>query len=594
MYENAIDILEEAGDIPKMTRVVAEGIGYAQAHDGIERTLDRILHRELTQDSTASRIPKGFYYVGFRVLSPLEMFQWQQEKNKGSRNNNRGRPRGIDVARSDYHMVEFKFNLPVTPHGEVPVRRIPMFVPFLRRGSLMSVRGTEYHAAAVYHTPGICLMDDGLFVNFNFTRKVTFKDNNKMTSLIIQGKPNVFKMPATDDFYKGSLPDGGRKYRPTPIPLWLFARYGFCDAIKRYTGVDVTILTEDDARLLDTEHYVIIRSGQEKTKVHIAYVLAIPKTDLPSTNTGFAWSKEETHLLTLCASFFDVAHFFASNRSANVGYMLKSESVVPYEDIEELKHPDTWKIILGKCVLGIDGDGAELLKRIRHHLNEITRYICPRFRGELQVKDDTVSDDMDIYDFLYYATVQLNVRRNRKVDDIASLYGKRLTVVDYLLLGKDGFTSAVSHLRWKLEGLVKDLSDEEAQSIDFTGKITGFLNKFMSVGLLQGLESTHGEVSTFSCSTESMVLGISTHAIDQTETSKRSSRASVNLDDKKFHVNPSFMEIGSITYLPKSTPFGYGLTGAYVKLSPKYVTMRKKHLRHILDPAGVDLAKIGG
>ena len=201
---------------------------------------------------------------------------------------------------------------------------------------------------------------------------------------------------------------------------------------------------------------------------------------------------------------------------------------------------------------------------------------------------------MDIFDFLYYTTTKLNERRNRKTNDIASLYGKRLTVVDYLLLGKDGFTSAVSHLRWKLEGLVKDTTPEELAQVDLTGKITNFINTYMSVGLLQGLESTHGEVSTYSCATESLVLGVSTHAIDQTETSKRSSRASVNLDDRRNHIDVSFMEAGSIMYLPKSGPFGPSILSPYVKLSPKYIIMQKPYLKSILEPAAIDLAKIGG
>lgn len=594
MFEDAIDMMEESGEIPKMNKIVAEGIGHAQARDGIERIIDRRLKAELSPVGDNCLLPKGFRYVDYRVMDPLEMSLWQREKSKGSRNGNRGRPRGIDVARSDYYMIELRFELPKTPLGEIPTRKAVMFVPFIRRGGFMSVRGTEYHTSAVYHTPGLCLMEEGLFANFNFSRKVKFKDNARYSHVYIQGRANAFKMPSTEDFYKGTLNDGGRKLKPTPLPLWLFARYGFSEAIRRYTGVNVAIVTEDIARSLDTEHYVIIRSGNEKVNKHLAYVLAVPKKDLPSTQTGFVWTKDEANLLTLCVAFFDAANFFAANRTSEVGYLLKSETISPEEDIMELNDPDVWKIILGKCVLGVSGDPAEILKRIRHHLNESLRYICPRFLGELQSNDEEVPDDLDIFDFLYYTTTKLNERRNRKTNDIASLYGKRLTVVDYLLLGKDGFTSAVSHLRWKLEGLVKDTTPEELAQVDLTGKITNFINTYMSVGLLQGLESTHGEVSTYSCATESLVLGVSTHAIDQTETSKRSSRASVNLDDRRNHIDVSFMEAGSIMYLPKSGPFGPSILSPYVKLSPKYIIMQKPYLKSILEPAAIDLAKIGG
>ena len=593
-YEHAIDMLEDAGEIPKMNKVVVEGIGHAQGKDGIAKIIDRRLRADLSPSDSNSLLPKGFTYAGYRVLSPLEMSQWQIEKNKGSRGGARGRPRGIDVARSTYYMIELNFELPKTPLGETPTRKAVMFVPYIRRGGFMWVRGTEYHTSAVYHTPGLCMMEKGLFANFNFSRRANFKDNVRHSHVYVQGRANAFKIPSTEDFYKGNLNDGGRKLKPTPLPLWLFARYGFTEAIRRYTGVNVAVLTEDVARTLDTDHYVIIRSANEKVNKHIAYVLAVPKKDLPSTKTGFVWTREETNLLTLCVSFFDAANFFAANRTSEVGYLLKSDTINPEDDIRELDDPDVWKIILGKCVLGINGDPAEILKRIRHHLNESLRYICPRFRGELQGNDPDIEDDFDIFDFLYYTTTKLNERRNRRASDIASLYGKRLTVVDYLLLGKDGFTSAVSHLRWKLEGLVKDTTPEELAQTDLTGKITNFINTYMSVGLLQGLESTHGEVSTYSCATESLVLGVSTHAIDQTETSKRSARASVNLDDRKNHIHVSFMEAASIMYLPKSGPFGPSILSPYVKLSPKYIIMEKPHLKPILEPAAADLAKIGG
>ncbi|MGK7530389.1 hypothetical protein, partial [Salmonella enterica] len=64
--------------------------------------------------------------------------------------------------------------------------------------------------------------------------------------------------------------------------------------------------------------------------------------------------------------------------------------------------------------------------------------------------DPSIPDDLDMFDFLWYTT-QLMVRtRLTKQDDIPSMYGKRLTVTDYLLLGQRGFTTTISKIRWKL------------------------------------------------------------------------------------------------------------------------------------------------
>lgn len=593
MYKDAIDLLKSQGHIPRFNKTVAEGIGYSQAKDGIAKILDRRFHRELTPEEGAAPLPAGFQYKGYRVMDPHEVLQWQLEHNKTSRGR-RGRPSGVDVARSDYYMVEFLFQLPPDANGRVEIFKRPMFVQFIRRGGIFSVRGTDYHTAPVYHTQGICYLDKELFVNFNFTRKVHFSESKKPTPVFVQGIKTNVTIPVSNNLYSATPKDGGRKLRPTPLPLWLFAQYGFTEAIKKFTGVPVTLMHHSAAELLDTKHYAIIRSGSDNDRKNINHVVVIPTQHLPSLETGRVWTQEENHLITLCSAFFDAAHFFSTNcKRSGVYLLLKHGGEDTEEDIRETNSADMWRVILGKCLLGIEADGFEVVKRTDRHLKEMLRYVCPRFRGELQVKDPDVPDDMDTFGFIDYVIRVTLERRGKRHNDVASLYGKRLTVVDYLLLGKNGFSTALSHLRWRLEALAESIETGE-QQIDVSYAIRKLLNEWIKVGLLQGLESTHGELSTFSCATESMVAGISTHAIDQTETAKSSSKSKINLDSRKNHVHVSFCEVGSVIYMPKSTPFGYGILSQYLKLNQKYVIVRNKEVAPILDEAQADLDRIGG
>lgn len=603
MYADAIRLLAETGTIPKMNKVVAEGIAYAQGRNGIEKTLDRIMRRELVADANNPELPDGFKYLGYRVLSPLEMFLWQTAKGPKKTTVRRRGPIGIDVARSDYYMTEAEFSIPTLPGAAPNIERRCMFVPYIRRGGFMSVRGTEYRVSQVYHTPGLCMLSDGVFVNFNFTRKVKFSIKPKAVDMYVQGKIVHFSLPSSEDLARGSKSsrgrsalDSGRKNSPCVLPLWLFAKYGFTGAIKRYTGVSVQIMTHQDALHIDTDLYVVLRSGDPKCKGYIPYVLIVPKAALPSVDTAQIWTPEENYLLSMCAAFYDAAHFFASNRSSNIGYFMNHDYTQTDDEIAMLDWCDTWKIVLGKCVWGVMASEIEVYKYVRKHLVECIRYVCPRFRGELQSIDPDIPDSMDTFDFLYYVHKTLLDRRNKRDDDIANLYGKRLTAIDYLLMGRDGFSYSVSSLRWKLEALAK--RDEQGNVIpDFTdnsGKINRILNQSIKVGLLQKLESTHGEVSTYSCSTESLVLGISTHAIDQTETSKKSDKSKVNLDNKKYHIHASFLEVGSVVFLPKSSPFGYGISNPYQKLSSTYITKPNPKFIEEMAVIDADLSKRGG
>ncbi|ENZ4827515.1 hypothetical protein ACGLDM_004600, partial [Salmonella enterica subsp. enterica serovar Braenderup] len=260
------------------------------------------------------------------------------------------------------------------------------------------------------------------------------------------------------------------------------------------------------------------------------------------------------------------------------------------EDIANLNSAASWREVLGRSIRGLKPSDIELSRSMDSHFQECERYVNSTFRGELMANDPSIPDDLDMFDFLWYTT-QLMVRtRLTKQDDIPSMYGKRLTVTDYLLLGQRGFTTTISKIRWKLGQLEHRTPETAAKSI------RDALNKQIVLNLVMRTITSNGGISFFNASTESMVLAVSTHAIGQTETdAKRSKKGgkTVNLNDRTKHASASHLECGNVYYIPKSAPFKANILNPYMKTNPSLVMMRNPKLDPYIRPTEEDIAKIG-
>ncbi|ENZ4827710.1 hypothetical protein ACGLDM_004804, partial [Salmonella enterica subsp. enterica serovar Braenderup] len=91
---------------------------------------------------------------------------------------------------------------------------------------------------------------------------------------------------------------------------WLFGRYGFKQAVKRYAGVDVAIWPAIKVRDVDLTKYVVIQSGEPQLAKTIQYVLLVKREDMPNTDAG-RWDQNEHLLLVATAAFFKAAHYYA-------------------------------------------------------------------------------------------------------------------------------------------------------------------------------------------------------------------------------------------------------------------------------------------
>lgn len=590
MYVDAIKHLSENGNIPKFNRLIAEGVGYAQAKDGILRKVDSILKRELSSSSENPKLPPGLVYEGSRPHTPLEGFISAVSRKPTQRNNNKTI---INISRTDEFLASLKFRL---PNGEYLHRQ--MYIPYIRRGGFMYSWGTEYHAAAVIHTQGISTEGKSLFVNFDFTRKVKFMDCKQPVRLRVDGAEEVVSIPGTISMY-GAKEGKGSDPGPKPIAYWLFAKYGFKEAIKRYTGINVNIMPAMLAHGIDHDKQVLVTMGDKLFAKDCQFVVVIDKEDLPSYNER-RWSKNEHMLFTMLGAFFKAARFYLSKNPNNGkvrGQAIQGKPLFSYVsmddwayEVEDLNSPDTWMLVLGRSYIGGQQDDVEIYSRVKSHLTECERYLNRQFRSELYQSDPSIDPNLNTFDFLHYVSQRMLEVEVNKGADAACMYGKRLTIVDYMLLGSRGFNATVSSIRWKIESAYLNNKDK-----DINVEISSQLNKRLNCGLIRKTENNTTAISTYNAATESLVLAISTSAKDQTETDpKAGKKRSSNLNDRTKHLSISQFECGSGIYSTKAGPFRYSILNPYVLTTPQLVMKRNPELQHIVKPAEEDIKHLGG
>lgn len=588
MFADSIKRLKQEKKIVPFNRAVAEGIGYTQAKDGIHERVYSILRRELTYDpETNPRLPIGLAVQQFRFMQPFETFVFKVAK--ADTRQARGRA-PISIARTDQYMIMANFKIP----GENRLTPRPMYLPFIRRGGLMHSWGTLYHVAPVIHQPGICREHGGIFINFDFTRKVSLKFCKNPARILVNGKKEEIYLPGTNNLYVPKTTQGNDSDEK-PLLYWLFGKYGFTEAVKRCTGADVRIWPAYRVKELDLDKEVVISSGEQQLAKNIQYVLVTDRENLPNVDRS-RWEQNEHLVLVVCAAFYKAAHYYAGKQSARSAQrttltplFTRINEFDEADDLANLDSPEIWKEILGRSIQGTKPSDVDLLRSMNSHFQECERYVNNTFRAELMVTDPDIDPNIDMFDFLYYTTKLMVRTRLTKQDDIPSMYGKRLTVVDYLLLGQTGFTSTISFIRWRLS----QLENRSAETCHET--IRDELNKKIVPNLVCRGITSNGAINFFNASTESMVLAVSTHAIGQTETdNKRSKKGkTVNLNDRTKHASASHLELGNVYYIPKSAPFKSNILNPYMMTNRNLVMLRNPALDKIIREAEADIAQIG-
>lgn len=554
MYSDAFKKYAESGKVAQMNPMVAEGLAFNQIGEDCYLTIHNLLKRELGPGN--ERLPEGFHYSGYRVFSAEQMFKWQSDKKS------RHSP-GVDIARSDYYMVEYLFRYRDSRGFEQEIKR-PLLVPYINIFNILNVNGGQRLISAVWHQPGLGLVSDGFFVHFPFSKRITFKFENSLIG--VHGSDERCYLPYTTTLKKRN---GNATTNLPLVAYWLFCKYGFKGAIKKYLGVDLEIYRGDaraNANLRLDQFTLVEPRHNRRVSREEEFIVAVPSEHL-SRDIAKRTSKEK-QLLTFISSLFYAQKFQPDHL-----------------DVDELNNPDVWMRVLGYSLgaKATDSEG-QLYKDIEKHLVETERYYCERFHREMVVSG--VDDLENTFDFLYHVIRSTVQAHNIPKSELSSLYGKCLKTVDYLFSGDGGLAQTINQIRWQLITLADKEFEETGSRFVSEGSINHIVNSKFYVSILNKITSGHGEVSHLSSTSECALFGMTTHVIDQTDATSKSKggRKTLDLDDPSIHRHVSRLEAGNYGYVTKPQPFGDGVLNPYVTLgahfeikpNPKFIELTQR------------------
>lgn len=377
--------------MPPMNKDVMEGLSVS-AMDYIEEYLDSQIR------SVCIGMPECISYVGLERCTSQEEY----EEITKVRNNKRT----FDLADSSIYLVRLLLKF-VDDQGKVHDIPRNIQLPFVTRGGLMMIAGTQYHITPVLSdkifTPGhnsifVRLMQDR---NKMFRMYHTVVENGKRETCYV-----IWAM-----IYRNPAASTGNSRPKTLLSHYLFAKYGFTETFRRYTGTVPLYGTDDitPERYPPDEWIIYESTGVQPTSCtdrvyqKTPVKLAIRKKDVtPATNP-------------LVFGFFYVLDHFPQRFKAHSNY---------------LDDTSLWMILIGLIRLGDSCGENKLYAFMREHFETIDPYLDSASKIKLAERGIELEN---YYDLLNFIQVNFNdMIRESEVNGL-SVHGKNLEVLYYIL-----------------------------------------------------------------------------------------------------------------------------------------------------------------
>lgn len=530
------DIIHD--NTPMINPDIANGLAM-KAMDGVERYIDKIIR------SASPGFPEGLVYgwaskggIGYERCTPYEEYNRTVAK-KMNRSN-------FELARSDLYMIKLYFTFKGV---ELEPRYI--YLPYVRDGGIISLRGSTYSISPVLADQAISLGLQSMFVILP-RAKLTFE--RKPHHFMADGERQTYEVVYARVHNERRQPrrNGQRPtvFGNTTMVHYLLCKYGITETFKRYVGADIVV---GDSKTLNEkthppEDWTICSSTKFKprslrTKYYVGSDLRI---GIRNEDYGFIVRN------MVAGVFYVVDHF--------------PERVQP----EYTDHLLTWRRLLGHLIKGgiVDSEG-KLIEYVAAHFDSLDEYIDEEAQDML--KDDGVPCQ-NLYDLFFHAIKVLSVLEVQSLDRVASMYGKSMMILRYALFD---VTSAIFNFMYQLK---KNTRTEVTEK-----DVTDTMRRILTPELIMKLNHDHGEVNSVSSPGDNKHFKITSNLVQQTSsTGKGKSKQRSTLVDPSKFLHPSLAEIGSYGVLPKSSPTGQGKINPFQQLSENYRVMQDPKYQDIL------------
>lgn len=519
--------------MPEINPVIATGVAKEQIK-GVEAFVDQILR------AAANDFPEGLVYEGYKRCTP------QDEFNAATRV--RDNKQLFELARSDFYMMTYLFSF----QGK-PLFPRHLYLPYIRDGGLLYVRGKMFSVSPVLADRLFSVTANDMFIQLTRKRLTFERTSHRM---IVNGESELVNVVWSWVHVKAAAKNKSKKSNRiifSTMAHYIFAKFGFIQAMKQFTGADVIVGTDEITQHSHPKSEWIIFSSVGVCPT------ALPSYSYTSTKLRVAVRKDQysSDVRNLIGTFFYVVDHF------------------PHRfDVESIDDPYIWKVVLGHIIYEAGTSEGLMVNEIQDHLNSIEEYIDAIVIKQFEAAGHTFNT---IHGMFMYVIQYLSQPSATDGSYESSMYDKRLTTLRYLMYD---IIAEINQLMFDLRNITK-----KRKELDET-QINNIFNMRLRPDLITRItrHSNHPEVVPASVSNDNMFFGVTAVMVSQEKTSTQGgSKGKMNLKDPSKHLHASVAEVASYNNLPKADPTGRSRINPCLKLTPDFTVVRDPKHKGLLD-----------
>jgi len=505
-------MMANSATLPQVNKQVCEGLAVSQM-DEMESYIDEIW------SAASDSFPGSLRYVGYDRCTPHEAFR---ELTRPKRN--------IDLAYSTTYTCMYKF----TFEGK-PIKSKFLDLPYVKKGSLMYLRGTRYKVAPILGGAVFNTEEDKIFM---WTPRFRMQFL-KMSTAFVKDDAVVHTDTVYTPLY--NLNSNKASSLNSTIVHYLLTEFGLTGMFKTCFGVDVKVGGAELDHYLKDPDYKVYRSRK-----------------LPLSGRG-ANSYVGNELRIVIPSQID-----ERTLDSVIGGIFYIVDTYPLAvSVEDVDNPELWINLLHHFIFATGAGSETAYKEISTHLDSIRQYTDTITLKILRMAGIEVSNfyELLVYIVKNFSDILLN-------NDVASMYDKELTVVKHIAFNIVGGI-------FKLMFELNKLKDEKLHAQAIITKMAVKLRRdaVLSVSGIGGLSA---DSVACDCMPYAATCNMEPQSKASSSATKGKQRKSTN--DRSALVNASQAEVAVYQCMSKSEPSGRGKTNFFVRLRGNRKIVAKPHL----------------
>lgn len=527
------DLREEiAKAVPKINPAIGRGLVTSHINQG-EAYLDsvwRVVNRSF---------PEGLEYTGCRRLTPQEEFALRTKRSSS-------RPPQIDLARCDFRYMVYmlKYN------GE-PLEPVYLQIPFVSDGGGLWISGSRYVYSPILSDCVISVNQSGIFVRL-LQIKLTFNRETYCYGTNSHTVPREIIPVVWSKVWNGKVTPGSASNRisgETTIAHYMFAKYGATEAFRLFANANPVFGTEET---INEENYprsdwvicysVAIQSSRRRKKY----------TDPSDLRVAVRISEYTQITKSLIAGLFYVTDRF----TYRMDYM-------------EVDRINTWRIMLGILIFGMERGEGQLLVDIDEHISSMDRYVDHMVSHNLARIGHDVKDIYQLFAIILKSIDDWIIANDENAN---TAYGKELTTLYSLYFD---ISTSIFHFYFELKKQLKRNPTMTMRQLNETLRV-------IKPGAIFGLKSGHGEISVDDYVGACMPLKTTATVVPQNRATV-GAKSHTSISNPEFRFHQSWVEVYGFASMAKASPTGDTRLSPYLNIdasgkiipNPKYEDLIK-------------------